>query len=452
MTRVGFMVVADHRVGPLVDAPGIKGRCIPALEQAGLEVCAWPDLVQSEQAGTAAARWLVDQDIDCLIYYIAWFFEANTVATPALLYPLPCVLWSEPDPHSLSMIGMGVINGSLDELGIPHRFIYRPVGPEALGEIKRFAQAASVRRRLKGARYCQIGGRALSMYTGVADTAQWKTQFGIEVEHMDQWELALEAERLPLDEARAGVDQIRARFRHIEPADLILERSVRVYRALQRVFEQGRYDFVGVKCQFEMIDNYVSPCLPIALLNDEGRVTACEADMNAALSMLVLKELSGQPAMFADTSFIDRERGMLRLLNCGTAATFFAPSIDAIELKDCPESMGSLDPATGRYRTQGGACTHFICRSGPVTLARFARVSGKYVLQITEGDIYQPGPEDPTDTYAFDRWPWAFVRLRADMDRFLANVRSNHIHLTYGSYSGQLVDFCELTGVQPILC
>jgi L-fucose isomerase-like protein len=93
-----------------------------------------------------------------------------------------------------------------------------------------------------------------------------------------------------------------------------------------------------------------------------------------------------------------------------------------------------------------------VCRSGPVTLARFARVSGRYVVQIAEGEIYQPGPEDPTDVWAFDRWPWAFIRLHADMDKFLANVRSNHIHLTYGSLSGQLLDFCELADVQPILC
>ncbi len=452
MAAVGFVVVADRRVGSLVDAAAIRARCVPALEQAGLTVRAWPDLVQSEEAALGAVRTLAAQDIDCMIYYIAWFFESNVVATPAMMVPLPCVVWSEPDPHSLSMIGMGVIHGSLEEVGVRHRFIYRPISAETLGEIARFAAAAAAHRRLRGARYCQIGGRALSMYTGVADSAQWKRQFGIEVEHMDQWELALQAERVPAAEAAALVAQVKARFRSVEPSDLVLERSVRVYRALQQVFEQGRFDFVGVKCQFEMIDNYVAPCLPISMLNDDGRVTACEADMNAALTMLVLNALTGQPALFADTSFIDRERRMMRVLNCGTAATFFAPSIDAVALRDCPVEMGSVDPASGQHRTQGGACTHFVCRSGPVTLARFARVSGRYVVQIAEGEIYQPGPGDPTDVWAFDRWPWAFIRLHADMDKFLANVRSNHIHLTYGSLSGQLLDFCELADVQPILC
>lgn len=446
------MIVADHRVGGLVDATPILGRCVPALQEAGLEVLAWDNLVQSEREGVRAARSLEDQGADCILYYVAWFFESNTVATPAMQVRLPCIVWSEPDPQTLSMIGMGVIRGSLDEVGVSHRFVYRPLEPETIAEIASYAKAAGALRRLQGARYCQIGGRALSMYTGVTDPAQWKMQFGIEVEHLDQWELALRAEKVSRDRVMAFVDSIRSRFSQIEPDDTVLEKSGRVYFALREIFEQGPFEFVGVKCQFEMIDNYVAPCLPIALLNDELLVTACEADMNAALSMLVLNSLTGEPAMFSDTSYIDRDRRMLRVLNCGAAPTHFAPEPDAVRLTNCPVEMGSVDPETGRHRTQGGACTNFLCRSGTVTLARFARISGRYVLQISEGEIYQPGPDDPTDVWAYDRWPWAFIQLNADMDRFIQNVRSNHIHISYGSLARHLVDFCELTGVEPIVC
>lgn len=452
MASIGFIVVADHRVGELVDGQRILLRCVPALEAAGSRVVVWPQVVSSEQESVQAVRSLQAQGVDCMLYYIAWFFEAKVVATPAQLMPMPCIIWSEPDPNTLSMIGMGVVHGSLDEIGVQHRFIYRPIEPVTLTEIVSFARAATARRRLRGARYCQIGGRALSMYTGVSDPAQWKTQFGIEVEHMDQWELVLQAERIPESAAQAFVRDVRARFQHVQPEDAVLEKSGRIYLALRNGFEQGRFDFAGVKCQFELIDNYVAPCLAVCLLNDEGRVTACEADMNAALTMFVLNTLSGEPVMFCDTSYIDRARGMLRLLNCGTAPTHFAPAPDAVRLTNCPVEMGSVDPQTGRHRTQGGACTNFVCRSGKVTLARFARCSGSYVAQIVEGEVYQPGEEDPTQVWAYDRWPWAFIRLQADMDRFIANIRSNHIHMVYGSHTEALVNFCELTGVEAIVC
>ena len=197
MAKIGFMVVADHRTADYVSAEPILHRCVPALEEAGLEVVAWNELVTSERSGVQAAEALQAQDVDCMLYYIGWFFESNTVATPAMMVPLPCIVWSEPDPSTYSMIGMGVIHGSLREVGLEHRFIYRPIEPDTMAEIAQFAQAAAAKRRLWGARYCQIGGRCLSMYTGVTDPTQWKMQFGIEVEHMDQWELVLRAEKIP---------------------------------------------------------------------------------------------------------------------------------------------------------------------------------------------------------------------------------------------------------------
>lgn len=452
MARVGFMVVTDHRTVDYVQAGPILQRCVPALQEAGLQVEVWESLVTDEHSGVEAARSLQSRGLDCIIYYIAWFFESNTVVTPAMTVPLPAIVWSEPDPSTYSLIGMGVIHGSLREVGVAHRFIYRPVEERTIREIATYARAAATKRRLWGARYCQIGGRCLSMYTGVTDPAQWKMQFGVEVEHMDQWELVLRADRIAPAAARDFVRSIRARFRHVETADDVIEKSGRVYLALRAIFQEGRFDFAGLKCQFEMIDNYVAPCLAIALLNDEGLVTACEADMNAALSMSVLSSLSGKPAMFCDTSYIDRQGSMIRLLNCGTAATHFAPVAEEVRLMNCPNLMGSVDPDTGQHRTKGGVCTNFVCRSGEVTLCRFARRSGRYVLQIAQGEAYQPGSDDPTDVLLFDTWPWAFVRLHADMDRFIDNLGSNHIHMAYGSLREDLTAFCELTGVEPVVC
>ena len=79
------------------------------------------------------------------------------------------------------------------------------------------------------------------------------------------------------------------------------------------MFKKNKWDFAGIKCQFELIDNYLAPCLPVALWNDDGFVVACESDQNAALTMLVLQRLSGRPVMFADIQYLDCEKSMARL-------------------------------------------------------------------------------------------------------------------------------------------
>ena len=49
--------------------------------------------------------------------------------------------------------------------------------------------AVAAARRLRGLTYCLIGGRSLGIDTTVIDPAQWMKQFGIDVDHVDQFEL-----------------------------------------------------------------------------------------------------------------------------------------------------------------------------------------------------------------------------------------------------------------------
>ena len=59
---------------------------------------------------------------------------------------------------------------------------------------------------------------------------------------------------------------------------------------------------------------------------------ACEADGDAALSMEILKEVSGgQPVLFMDVSYIDDERGVFYFPNCGAFCTWYAGRSDTPE-------------------------------------------------------------------------------------------------------------------------
>ena len=51
------------------------------------------------------------------------------------------------------------------------------------------------------------------------------------------------------------MEKIRANYGKIEPSEEILRRSLKLYFALKRIIKKEQYDFIGVKCQPEMIDN-----------------------------------------------------------------------------------------------------------------------------------------------------------------------------------------------------
>ena len=448
MPRVGLLVLCDHRHVNWAYKPQQIQECIAALQSAGLEVVYHPEVASWEHQTVAGVRSLQAQDVDCIIYYVTCFIEASTAVSAVQQSNLPAIVWSIPTVDQFTLIGMGVTHGSLDEVGLEHKFLYQPLNDATLAQIKSYASAAHAKRRLRGSRFCQIGGRCLGMYTGVADPSQWRRQFGIEVEHMDQYQLVLEAEKVPKKNVSEFVANLHQEFKEVEPQNVVLERSARMYHALKRIFAQGHFDFVGIKCQFELVDNYVAPCIAVSLLNDEGLVTACESDMNGALTMFVFHTLSGQPAFFADVAWMKDD--LLVTFNCGTAATSFAESRKQIRLANHLIQIGSFDEETQQYRTKGGCCTNFVARAGTVTVARFARINGEYALHITLGETIPEPPDLGMGEFGKAILPWAYIKLKGNIDHFVQNLRSNHIHMVYGDLRSTLLDTCRLLGVRAI--
>jgi L-fucose isomerase-like protein len=79
-----------------------------------------------------------------------------------------------------------------------------------------------------------------------------------------------------------------------------------------------------------------------------------------------------------------------------------------------------------------------------VTLARLCRRNREYWMAIVPGEVVAAAPEILQNvTPAF---PKAVVRSAAG-DDFLNEFSSNHIHMSSGDLTGELVAFCELAGI-----
>ena len=63
-----------------------------------------------------------------------------------------------------------------------------------------FLRAASAVNRLRGKTYGLFGGRSMGMYTAVPALDQWRREFGVDIEHIDQWEIV----RRPRRSTRSG--------------------------------------------------------------------------------------------------------------------------------------------------------------------------------------------------------------------------------------------------------
>ncbi len=466
MARVGILTFSDGREFVSRDVEAInlsfQGRLQRALEQDGHEVVPGSRIITSVNAAQEEAVRLAAAGCQCTIFnYAVWAFPHFT-AIASRFAPGPLLLFSNVNPEYPGLVGMLAAAGTLNQLGVTYGRAHGEIEePEVFARVSGFVRAASTVQTLRGERYGLFGGRPMGMYTAVSNTDQWMSLFGIDVEHIDQWEIVRRAAEVPAERAAAGrrwleqMGHVHYDGRQLTPE--LLERQVRAYHAIREMIAENDLDFCGIKGQPELTNNFCTMDVPEAFLNDpydwEGEkpiiVCATEADMDAALTMEIMKHLAGTPVLFADVRHYHRDRGVFDLVNSGEHATYFAAA--------------SMDPAKnmphvhlypeGFYFPAGGASVHHLAAPGRATFARLTRRAGTYWMALVRGEFVRYSAEENEALMrqtTYER-PHAFARLDCPVDTFLGQYASNHIHAVYGDHVEELRTVCPLLGIEAVL-
>ncbi|MBX7233577.1 MAG: hypothetical protein K1X65_04275 [Caldilineales bacterium] len=404
--------------------------------------------------------------VEALVVHTPCWTSPNLVVRGVQRAGLPTLLLTNKSPATHGTVGFLGAAGTLDQIGTPHlrvRADFEGPGGAMIGaQAMPFFRAAAAKARLRGQTFGLFGGRSLGIDTGTFDPLQWKRLFEVDTEHIDQLEIIRRAELVAPETAAAMVrwlEQGAARVDYgqgkLTPEKL--EFQVRCYLATKELIAERELDFVAVKCMPDLTNFYVPQCLSAAFLpgpyDADGRkeptMMACEADGDAALTMELLKQVSGgKPVLFLDVSYIDDEAGIFYLPNCGAFCSWYAARAD-----DPAENMKRVElrPAN---RPGGGAITYFTTAPGPLTFARLYRRNGDYHMAIARGATVDI-PPDKYQAFVAARGshqlPTAFARLEVDIDAFIGSFASNHILAVDGAYVEELLHLCRLLNITPVL-
>lgn len=464
MARVALLSFSDGRSFVHSDLASFvaatEDALAAALEAGGHTVYRLAEPVWTNSGAASGARELAGRHADLTIFnYPVWAFpHFSMIAAEAT--PGPLLLFSNIDPSYPGMVGMLAAGGGLDQIGRAHMRLWGdPAEAEVRAKLQAHVAAAAAFSGLRGKTFGRIGGRPMGMYTAVANTDQWMSHFGIDVEEIDQWELVRLSEKVPASRARAGREWMErhAAGVHYDGERLtpeLLERQIRSYHAMRELIEDYRLDFSGIKGQPELTNNFATMDVTEAFLNDpydwegpkETHVCATESDMDGALTMQVLKGLTGLPVLFADVRHYHGDLGIWDLCNSGQHATWYAARSD-----DPAENLARvhLRPEIF-YFPAGGASIAHVAAPGPLTLARLSRQDGKYRMQVTRGETVSFGPDKDEELSRLStyEWPHAFTRIDAGADAFLSRFGANHIHAAPGDLVEELALFCRIAGVR----
>ena len=453
--RIGYFEVADPRLEPdhrkrILE----RGReCIAMLREKGLDVIEAGEVITGEPQVREAVARLWNEGAQGILIRCAWFLRANVIAGAAqYAESLPVMLWAVANPNDVSFEGLALSHGSLDEIGMPHQTHYDALTEEGVEPVVAWAKACRLKRLFLGAVYGEVGGRCLEMIPGSSDPNQLRKLFGIHVDPMEQWTMIRRAEEIPESEWKPVIERVREEFKVVDADERSLERSAKLYIAGSRIFEERGWSFAGIQCQLEMIDNYLSPCLPIALWNEEGFVVSCETDINNALSMFVCRHTTGRAAMFSDMFYLDPEKRIIHALNCGTGAPSLGGGPKHSEIHEQTPFQGTWDEENQCSLCNGGACCRFTLSPGPVTMVRFGRIDGCYVVHLVEGEAipHEFNPKEVGGLTAI--WPFGYVKLTEDTDPqlLLTHMRSHHATLTHGHIAEVVRRFAAMCDVEVL--
>lgn len=429
---------------------GRHGEMKALLEGMGYEVADDGPLHRTREQMKTAARNLRMRGINALVIFVGTWTHSNAAAEAAAESGAPVVVWGDASPGSCGLVGSTVTMGAMDEMGIHANLVYGPFDDGATKKrAKMLLDSACAATSLRGTTLGVGGGRCMGMLTAVCDPNDIKRRFGVEIDSFEQMALIDLAEAVDPGRVEHFLSWMKDTFGKIVAKPEAMDRQIRLYLATKDFCELMRYDFVALKCLPEMAAKYTSYCLAHAILGDARDdlgekprfMMACEADIPAALTMQILKNLAPEsPILFTDLTEYDFSLDLLTTCNCGSQPTDFA--------SDKKEVYWEKEGVHEHFWKYGGACPQHVAKSGRATIARLGRKNGSYELMVAPAEVVGMPREKLKETI-WER-PHAYLKLLCDRTNFFGSAKANHIHLAYGDHAEALVEVCSILGIKPV--
>lgn len=399
-----------------------------------------------------AVTKILQKNVHALVIHIpGWTYPswAAMAARMAHARSVPVLLWG-----SFALSGPTASKGAIDELEIPVKVLYGPPADESVtARARSFLRAAHTYKSLEGCRFGMFGGYSMGINTGAINPSRWLRLFGIDSDNTDQIEIVNRAATVEDELVREYAVWLENSFNRVvrdnrRVTDETIQRAIRSYIATKRIIAEREYDFVAVKCQPELSDGFVNQCLSQTLLNDpydaEGHkdpiCSSCEGDSNGALTMHILKHLSGgKPVLFADAVTFDDERNAIICQNCGGATTWFADANS-----EAPDKLKTVDIVPNVQGQAGGpAFNYYGTPVGDITWARLAQTGETYIMHIVKGEFIEVGE---AFRHFLMKWPTVAVKTKEDTRTLMETYPSQHVHIVAADVVEELAEFCRIAG------
>jgi len=439
-----------------------------AVDGSELEVIIGSETIKSVRAAQAVGEELRRAGCRQIVMaYNVWNF-------PYMVWPffntlgrdLPVLSLSNNNGRYPGNVGLLATDGGLRQVGVrTHRVVGQMEDAETRSQVVDWIRGAQAITTMRNEVYGLYGGHSMGMETGWFHLVPTLQTFGTTTYHLDQFLLVKTMETVDESEVERGFtwlcDQLQDRI--LFDGDMLtpttLKRQIRLYLATRQLNEENGFDFCGLKGQRELTEHVTLGDIPEMLLNDPydwngpkvPTVCATEADAYAALSMQMLKYISGGlPVLFMDVRLYHPDLDLWDLVNSGNHSSWYAA------LSTNPHDNFArirLHPALKFYFKAGGASVEFDAAPTDLTFCRLGLWKDEVYMVICRGRSLELATDERRRINAMTdpTWPHVHARLECHYDEFLSVFPSNHVLAVQGDRVRSLTWACEIAGIKTIV-
>lgn len=319
-----------------------------------------------------------------------------------------------------------------------------------LRRFKVTVSALTAIKRLKGAKVALIGGIAPGFYDFCYDERLALEKLGVKVNSLIEFgDIYARVLSYPESEIKEEAARMQAEYTCVGDnlEEEHLETSTRVYRAFKEVLAEGGFDAAAISCWPKYRKNLgIVICSVIGRLLENGITAACEGDVDSAITMLLLKSLTGKQPMLMDLSKFDETDQTILMWHCGSAPKSYADK-DGVSLA-MHYKPGSRVP--GEDSKPAAAVNSMSFAAGPVTVARLTNDYKNMLL--FSGEIMEKADK----SYDGSRgWIGGLhvegeaIGIRELINSVLSNGFQHHYAIVGGHVENEMREIMAWLGIKP---
>ena len=358
------------------------------------------DMVDTLDAAQEAAELFKKEDIDLLVIaYGTYLPDFMTMHVINHLKDVPVVFFAVQNTdkieldsdyeHSLrnsSTIGIAQITGTMRKLGRDYRVVVGSIDDErAYKKISVYVKAVQAISDLKESNIGVIGNVFRGMYDLELSKTFLKSAFDVNVIYIQSGHLLAEWEKVEESEVKEVAGKLLKRFKSRGITENDVERAIKLAIAMKRLAERFRLNAMCFLDQhFVQKQTLTTARIGASLLMEETDMTvACEGDLGGLVTMMLMKSISGEPALMGEWGEYDMDLNSCLIMGHGIGVPSLAKSDDLITLTRTPEEWGFEG---------GGLNYELIVKPGAATIAHVIETTNGYKMVVSPANSVDMKP------------------------------------------------------------